>query len=284
MVSAILLLGGSASISALTGMDIRAAAMLLPVGVIAFVIVGGLRSTFVSDYVHTTIVFIIIWIFLYNVGFSQDCHCLGIDELIHVSKVCGTSELIGSPSALHALVVKAAETDPVEGNHKGSYLTFYSKPAFICSCSCPSCVTFSLIPSLDAAVSITLGFSTVFLDQSYWQRAIASQRSGVVKSYIMGGLSWFSVPFAFGTTMGLSARALQSNPVFPTYPEPLSVAQQDAGLVAPAAAVALLGRSGAVCMLIITFMAVTSAASAQLISISSIWTYDVYRVRIPFQE
>ena len=34
MVSAILLLGGSASISALTGMDIRAAAMLLPVGVI----------------------------------------------------------------------------------------------------------------------------------------------------------------------------------------------------------------------------------------------------------
>ena len=67
MVSAILLLGGSASISALTGMDIRAATMLLPVGVIAFVIVGGLRSTFVSDYVHTTIVFIIIWIFLYTV-------------------------------------------------------------------------------------------------------------------------------------------------------------------------------------------------------------------------
>ena len=68
MVTAILLLGGSASISALTGMDIRAATMLLPVGVIAFVIVGGLRSTFLSDYVHTTIVFVIIWIFLYTVG------------------------------------------------------------------------------------------------------------------------------------------------------------------------------------------------------------------------
>ena len=67
MVSAILLLGGSASISALTGMDIRAATMLLPVGVIAFVIVGGLRSTFVSDYAHTTIVFVIIWLFVYTV-------------------------------------------------------------------------------------------------------------------------------------------------------------------------------------------------------------------------
>ena len=51
MVSAILLLGGSASISALTGMDIRAATMLLPTGVIAFVVVGGLRSTFISDFV-----------------------------------------------------------------------------------------------------------------------------------------------------------------------------------------------------------------------------------------
>ena len=49
-------------------MDIRAATMLLPVGVIAFVIVGGLRSTFLSDYVHTTIVFVIIWIFLYTVS------------------------------------------------------------------------------------------------------------------------------------------------------------------------------------------------------------------------
>lgn len=57
--------------SALTGMDIRAATMLLPVGVIAFVIVGGLRSTFISDYVHTTIVFVIIWLFLYTV--SPNC-------------------------------------------------------------------------------------------------------------------------------------------------------------------------------------------------------------------
>jgi len=240
MVSAILLLGGSASISALTGMDIRAATMLLPVGVIAFVIVGGLRSTFISDYVHTTIVFVIIWLFLYT--------------------ACGSSDLIGSPSALHALLVKASEITPVEGNLNGSYLTFHSKPGFIY-----------------AGISITIGSATVFLDQSYWQRAIASNPKGTTRAYFLGGLSWFSVPFAFGTIMGLSARALQANPVFPTYPQPLSVAQQGAGLVAPAAAVALLGKSGAIAMLIVTYMAVTSACSAQLISVSSIFTYDVYR-------
>ncbi|KAI5121046.1 hypothetical protein M0805_008622 [Coniferiporia weirii] len=240
MVSAILLLGGSASISALTGMDIRAATMLLPVGVIAFVIVGGLRSTFISDYAHTTIVFVIIWLFVYT--------------------ACGSSELVGSPSALHALLVQAAEITPVEGNLNGSYLTFHSKPAFIY-----------------AGISITIGSATVFLDQSYWQRAIASNPEGTTRAYFLGGLSWFSVPFAFGTVMGLSARALQNNPVFPTYPIPLSTAQQGAGLVAPAAAVSLLGRSGAIAMLIVTYMAVTSACSAQLISVSSIFTYDVYR-------
>ncbi|KLO07914.1 solute symporter family transporter [Schizopora paradoxa] len=240
MVSAILLLGGSASISALTGMDIRAATMLLPVGVIAFVIVGGLRSTFVSDYVHTTIVFVIIWLFLYT--------------------AIGSSDIIGSPSRLYELLVQAGQLNPVPGNEQGSYLTFRSKDG-----------------NIYAAISFTLGSATVFLDQSYWQRAIASNPKGTTRAYLLGGMSWFSVPFTFGTIMGLSARALQNNPVFPTYPEPLSAAQQGAGLVAPAAAVALLGRSGAIAMLIVTYMAVTSAASAQLISVSSIFTYDVYR-------
>lgn len=130
MVTAILLLGGSASISALTGMDIRAATMLLPVGVIAFVIVGGLRSTFLSDYVHTTIVFVIIWIFLYTVGTTL---CAGIASCSWMHQACGSSDLIGSPSALHALLVKAAEITPVEGNLEGSYVTFHSKTGFICA-------------------------------------------------------------------------------------------------------------------------------------------------------
>jgi hypothetical protein len=41
--------------------------------------------------------------------------------------------------------------------------------------------------------------------------------------------------------------------------------------------VALLGQSGAVAILILVFLAVTSASSAELIAVSSILTYDVYR-------
>jgi Na+/proline symporter len=57
----------------------------------------------------------------------------------------------------------------------------------------------------------------------------------------------------------------------------MDAADVSAGLVLPYAAVGLLGKSGAVCTLIMIFMAVTSAASAQLIAVSSIFTYDIYK-------
>jgi Na+/proline symporter len=93
----------------------------------------------------------------------------------------------------------------------------------------------------------------------------------------MGGISWFAIPFTCATTMGLAALALESNPAFPTFPLRMSAADVSAGLVLPYAAVALLGSGGAVCTLLIVFMAVTSASSAELIAVSSIFTYDIYQ-------
>jgi len=77
--------------------------------------------------------------------------------------------------------------------------------------------------------------------------------------------------------MGLGCAALTSNPSFPTFPNPLSLAQTNAGLSAPATAIALLGKGGAVLMLILLFMAVTSSTSAELIAVSSLLTFDVYK-------
>jgi hypothetical protein len=77
--------------------------------------------------------------------------------------------------------------------------------------------------------------------------------------------------------MGLAALALEGNPVFPTYPSRMPNADVSAGLVLPYAAVAILGKGGAICTLLIVFMAVTSASSAELIAVSSIFTYDIYQ-------
>ena len=53
-----------------------------------------------------------------------------------------------------------------------------------------------------------------------------------------------------------------------------------AGLVPPAASVFLLGHSGAILMVTMLFMAVTSAGSAELVAVSSLFTYDVYKTYI----
>jgi Na+/proline symporter len=85
------------------------------------------------------------------------------------------------------------------------------------------------------------------ISQAYWQRAIASQPASCVKAFLIGGLSWFAIPFCFATTLGLAAVALSHgpNPLIS-----LTAAEVSAGLAAPKAAGAVLGQSGAVAMLV----------------------------------
>ncbi len=40
----------------------------------------------------------------------------------------------------------------------------------------------------------------------------------------------------------------------------------------------VLGQGGVILMLIIIFMAVTSAGSAEMMAVSSLFTYDIYKV------
>lgn len=71
--------------------------------------------------------------------------------------------------------------------------------------------------------------------------------------------------------MGLAGRALGIE---------LTDSEITAGLVLPNACVALLGSAGAWICLLLVFFAVTSAASAELIAVSSIFTYDIFRAYI----
>ena len=53
LVTAMLLAGGSAVVHAMTGVPTAAACFLLPVGVVLYTIFGGIKATFLTDYVHT---------------------------------------------------------------------------------------------------------------------------------------------------------------------------------------------------------------------------------------
>ncbi|GAA6018649.1 hypothetical protein JCM10207_008994 [Rhodosporidiobolus poonsookiae] len=238
VVAGSLVLGASATISTLTNMSIVACNFLLPLGISIYVVAGGLRATFLVDYMHTVILFVILYLFVFT--------------------IYGTSDVIGSPGKLWDLLQEAAVLAPVAGNAEGSYTTMKSNGGI-----------------LFAGCTIASGFSGVFCDQGYWQRAIASRPDSTTKAYMLGGISWFAIPWAFGSAMGLACRALMTNVNFPTYPYALSDAQVSAGLVAPAAAVTVLGKGGAIAILLIVFMAATSACSAELIAVSSLVTRDI---------
>ncbi|OBZ89005.1 putative urea active transporter 1 [Choanephora cucurbitarum] len=231
IVTAMLLLGGSAVIHYLTGMHIVAVCMLLPLGVIIYTLFGGIKATFMSDYSHTVVIFIIILSFLFTV------YC--------------TSPQIGSIGTMYDLLEVASKKAPILDNEQGSLVTMSSLQSLI----------FGII-------NIVGNFGTVFLDNAYWQRAIAAHPQYAVKAYLVGGLSWFAIPFALATTMGLAGRALSIE---------LSASAVSEGLVLPDVASALLGQAGAFACLVLVFMAVTSASSAELIAVSSVFTYDIYR-------
>lgn len=114
----------------------------------------------------------------------------------------------------------------------------------------------------------------VFADQSYHQRGIASSPQFATKGFILGGIAWFAIPMVTASSLGLAARALYGkDPAMAM----LTAAEVSAGLPAPAAAAALLGKSGAAAMLVLLYLAVTSATSAQLIAVSSVLTFDVWK-------
>ncbi|KAK4888314.1 hypothetical protein LTR27_012765 [Elasticomyces elasticus] len=243
LVASQLLLGGSAVVTALTGMNVYAAVFLIPTGVCAYVVLGGLRATFLCDYSHTLIVMIIILYFMFDTYTSN--------------------ALIGSPTRMWELLKHASEVRPVEGNTDGSYLTLKSNGALIFG-----------------VIQLCSGMGTVFLDQGYWQRAIASRPKTAVPGYILGGFAWFAIPFGFATTLGLSAVALTDNPSYPTYPNEMSHSQVSSGLSAAFGAAALLGKGGSIALLITLFMAVTSSSSSELIAVSSIMTFDIYKTYV----
>merc|ERR1712060_505951 len=138
-----------------------------------------------------------------------------------------------------------------EQNRQGSYLTMMSADG----------VMFGII-------NIIGNFGTVFVDQSYWQSAIAAKPGAAHKGYILGGLVWFTIPFALATALGLAGNALNVK---------LTADDAGAGLVPPASAIALFGESGGLMVMVQLTMAILSTGSAECIAVSSLLSYDVYR-------
>ncbi|KAJ8754371.1 hypothetical protein K2173_002822 [Erythroxylum novogranatense] len=249
IVTAMLLLGGSAVVNALTGVNIYAASFLIPLGVIVYTLAGGLKATFLASYIHSVIVHAVLVIFVYLVYTASSK--LGSPSLIydHLKEVASKSRI-----CLEPISHKGQSCGPVSGNYKGSYLTMLSSGGLVFG-----------------VINVIGNFGTVFVDNGYWMSAIAARPSSTHKAYLLGGLVWFAVPFSLATALGLGALALDL---------PITETEASHGLVPPATAIALMGKGGSILLMTMLFMAVTSAGSSELIAVSSLCTYDIYRTYI----
>lgn len=108
--------GKNANMGTRTGMHPIAATFLLPIGVVWYTFVGGIKATFLTDYFHTFVITIIICFFTIKVFLVEE---------------------IGSPGGLYDIMVTLGKQHPVPGNHEGSYLTMTSKNVSLSNLGCP---------------------------------------------------------------------------------------------------------------------------------------------------
>ena len=259
IVTSMLLLGGAATVEALTGIRYELASFLIPWGVILYTSSGGLKATFMASYLHTMIIFAVLISMItivYIKVYSSDTIYIYLDQTVSYS--AEECELIFSKDGTQETSFyfsdegkKQYACGAVAGNNSGSYLTMLSSNGLM----------FGII-------NIVGNFGTVFVDQSYWQSAIAAKPSAAARGYLLGGICWFAIPFSLATSLGLASTALML---------PIREDEAGQGLVPPAVADHLMGQAGSALVLIMLFMAIVSTGSAESIAVSSLVAYDVYR-------
>ena len=249
VVLAMLIGGGSMVFERLTGLDRGTSSFFIRLTF--YTGSGGLITGYISAYLHTTIVYVVMTFFvIYVFCFSED---------------------LGSPSEIYdRLMAVQGQSDQecidfgydpelqtcggITGNLDGSYLTLQSAHG----------LTFGII-------NIVGNFGAVFMDQSYWQIAISARDDCVFPGFLLGGLLWFAVPFCMSNSLGLANVALQL---------PTNMDEANNGLVAVASALHLNGNFGGKILMIQLFMAICAAGSAELNAVSSMLIYDIYRMYI----
>jgi Na+/proline symporter len=338
IVSAMLILGGASTLTALTGMSKIAAAFLIPiVACLPYTLMGGLRATFLAHYFNTLFIFLALFIFMYTGYVGGDSPYFGSPDLV-LESMESTSQYAVMTHGDWNPEAEKPQTDKAEYGMEG--FTAFIKNAGVCyakngdvlekSCSytaqgnddycheaCKTnsldvqacgnlkdgCITTGKIdhwvqegcdsaaeevcaPSLATMaspsglifgiVNIVGNFGTVFVDQSYWQSAIAVKPESAAKGYILGGVVWFAVPMMMGTVHGLVGRALTMDFSLTNGASHITADDSGSGLTPARVAVIMQGQAGAWVLLIMLFMAIVSTGCAEIIAVATILTYDVY--------
>lgn len=241
-----MILGAAGAISAMCdNLHIVASTMLIPFGVLLYTAVGGLKSTFLTDYVHSLILLII---------------------MSYIITAAVQSEHIGGLGGLYDKIINLeseGKLNYIDGNYKGSYLTGKSQGA----------VFFGLIHGIgDTGLTV--------MDSSFWQKSFSADIRASVPGYLIAGFLIYANVWALGMVIGLGNAVIEDLPSFPTYPNKMSDYEILSGFGLIYTIKALLGTGALGGLLLVLYLSVTSTFSSQLISVSSIISFDIYRTYI----
>merc|ERR1712216_621023 len=234
IVTAMLILGGAATINALTGMNVYAANFAIPMPVMLYTAFGGLKGTYYASFTHTAVIYLALLIFLWKIYAGPSD--IGSVDTMHENPICASHRQVAGGGSW---------------NQNGQYITMRSSGGLM----------FGIINTVG-------NFGTVFVDQSYWQGAIACKPSATYRGYLLGGMAWFAIPFSMATALGLAGRALDL---------PITAGESGSGLVPPAVATHLMGQGGAFLVAFQLFLAITSTANSEQLAVASLFSYDVYK-------
>ncbi|KKP04401.1 urea active transporter [Trichoderma harzianum] len=237
-----MILTGSQLIYGVSGMHFVAATILIPLGVVLYTAVGGLKATFLTDYLHTAVALILI---------------------IYFTLTTLTHDAVGGLGGLYDKVMATASENIIARNYEGSLLTMKSQDAII----------WGLILKFG-------NLALVVMDTAFWQKSFATEVKATVPGYNIAAIAIFGIPWGLGTVIGLTARAIHNTPIFPTYPGEFSPSLVNAGLVMPYTIKALIGDKGIIAFFVLLFMALTSTVSSSMIAVSSILSFDLYKTYI----
>lgn len=238
-----MILGAAGAISVISGnLNTVASTMLIPFGVIIYTVVGGLKATFLTDYLHSLIALII---------------------LVYFNTAVLSHERIGGIGGLYDLVLKEQPNRYIKGNYEGSFLTGKSQGA----------IFFGIIHCVG-------DFGLTVMDSSFWQKSFSANVRASVPGYLIAAICIPAVVWPLGTIVGLANVALERESIFPTYPRLMTSYEVNSGFGLPYTLKALLGNKSLGGILLAVYLAVTSTVSAQMIAVSSIISFDIFKTYI----
>lgn len=211
----------------------------------SYCLIGGLGTTFYISYFNTALTFITVLVFVVKVSYTDK----------------GPEQDYATNKAMYEAMTCVAGPD---GNHDNSLMTFRSRSGIIYGV-----MLFFMATALS------------FCDQANWQSRIAAKPAQGVLGFFIAAYIWFAIPTTIAMTSAMTYMSLS----YQNGTHLLTSGDIDSGFITPYMLETLMGSTGGYLLITMVTMALMSTGSGEVMAVSSIIVYDIYRTYInPYRK